>query len=473
MTTALSPSAKQQFFTAAGVPLVGGKLYTYAAGTSTPLATYVDSAGVTANTNPVIMDSRGEANIWLLPGLAYKFVLKDPDDTTIWTVDDIDLGINFANVIITGGTINGVTIGNIDPGPATFTTLRATDDVTFDGTGQMEIPSGLTADRTDTPSDGMIRYNETTNKYEGNASVAGATISTITHSGTTATVTTSSAHGLSTDDYITVSGVSPSNYNGSYGITVTGSTTFTYVMASTPSTDATVIGSYIVHQWLEFTNQSAITGASLIPSGTTAQRPVKASAGFFRHNSSLGIFEGYSGTTWSSVGNIDVSNDTSTNSDYYPVFAKATTGAISTVYTSNSNLLYNPSTGSLKISNLSDGTNSTSSTNCIKGSAKAWVNFNGTTSPGTIRASYNVSSVTYNGVGDYTVNFTNAFSDANYTAIGTSSVATAYTIVCIPSQASSTNTSGLQTTTSVRLVTESLGNTGTESPAYVQVACFR
>lgn len=45
---------------------------------------------------------------------------------------------------------------------------------------------------------------------------------------------------------------------------------------------------------------------------------------------------------------------------------------------------------------------------------RAWVNFNGTTSPGTIRASFNVSSVTRNGTGDYTVNFTNAMIDANY-----------------------------------------------------------
>ena len=71
--------------------------------------------------------------------------------------------------------------------------------------------------------------------------------------------------------------------------------------------------------------------------------------------------------------------------------------------------------GTLTISTLSDGTNSTSSTNCIQGSAKAWVNWNGTSgaSP-VIRASYNVSSVTRNGTGDYTVNFTNAFVDANY-----------------------------------------------------------
>ncbi len=69
--------------------------------------------------------------------------------------------------------------------------------------------------------------------------------------------------------------------------------------------------------------------------------------------------------------------------------------------------------GTLVITTLSDGTNSTSATNCIQGSAKAWVNFNGTGTPA-IRASYNVSSITDNGTGDYTINFTNAFADANY-----------------------------------------------------------
>ncbi len=71
--------------------------------------------------------------------------------------------------------------------------------------------------------------------------------------------------------------------------------------------------------------------------------------------------------------------------------------------------------GTLTISTLSDGTNSTSSTNCIQGSAKAWVNFNGTS--GAIRASFNVSSVTRSGTGDYVVNFTNAMSDANYAVV--------------------------------------------------------
>jgi hypothetical protein len=53
-------------------------------------------------------------------------------------------------------------------------------------------------------------------------------------------------------------------------------------------------------------------------------------------------------------------------------------------------------------------------TNEQKQICKAWVNFNGTTSPGTIRSSYNVSSVTKNGTGDYNVNFATAMADANY-----------------------------------------------------------
>jgi hypothetical protein len=57
-------------------------------------------------------------------------------------------------------------------------------------------------------------------------------------------------------------------------------------------------------------------------------------------------------------------------------------------------------------------------TNEQKQICKAWVNFDGTTSPGTIRSSYNVSSVTKNGTGDYTVNFANALADANYAFVG-------------------------------------------------------
>lgn len=82
------PSPVKQFFDDEGNPLAGGLLYTYAAGTTTPLATYTNSGGGTANANPIVLDSRGEAAIWLGPA-RYKLVLKTADDVEIWTQDNI------------------------------------------------------------------------------------------------------------------------------------------------------------------------------------------------------------------------------------------------------------------------------------------------------------------------------------------------------------------------------------------------
>jgi hypothetical protein len=77
--------------------------------------------------------------------------------------------------------------------------------------------------------------------------------------------------------------------------------------------------------------------------------------------------------------------------------------------------------GTLTLSTLSDGTNSTSATNPILGSAKAWVSFNGGNgnTAGSINSSFNVSSVTYNSTGTYTANLTNAMANTNYAPIVT------------------------------------------------------
>lgn len=101
----LTPSAKQQFFDANGNPLAGGKLYTYAAGTTTPLATYTDSSGGTPNTNPIILDSRGEANIWL-GSAVYKFKLTTSTDVELWTVDNVqtDYADALADLAASGGS---------------------------------------------------------------------------------------------------------------------------------------------------------------------------------------------------------------------------------------------------------------------------------------------------------------------------------------------------------------------------------
>jgi len=89
------------------------------------------------------------------------------------------------------------------------------------------------------------------------------------------------------------------------------------------------------------------TGALIISKGTTGQRPTAAS-GMLRFNTTTNEFEGYNGTAWASVGGAALSNDTSTATDVFPLFANATTGTASTLFTGNASLLYKPSTGEFK-----------------------------------------------------------------------------------------------------------------------------
>ena len=91
------------------------------------------------------------------------------------------------------------------------------------------------------------------------------------------------------------------------------------------------------------------TGALSISKGTTGQRPPPAS-GMLRFNTPTVEFEGYNGTAWASVGGAALSNDTSTASNLFPLFATATSGTASTLKTSNAKLLYKPSTGELQAS---------------------------------------------------------------------------------------------------------------------------
>lgn len=90
MSARLLPVLRQRYFDANGAPLSGGKLYSYRSGTTTLAATYTDQAGLVPNANPVVLDANGEANVWLGAG-TYKFVLKDADDVTQWTQDDVSV----------------------------------------------------------------------------------------------------------------------------------------------------------------------------------------------------------------------------------------------------------------------------------------------------------------------------------------------------------------------------------------------
>ena len=93
MTALLAPFPKFRAEDAAGASLPGALLYTYAAGTTTPLATCKDATGGVFNTNPVICDAAGQADVWLTAGVAYKFVLTDQYGAIQWTVDQVTGGI--------------------------------------------------------------------------------------------------------------------------------------------------------------------------------------------------------------------------------------------------------------------------------------------------------------------------------------------------------------------------------------------
>lgn len=111
--TQLTPYFYQQFFDLNGNPLAGGKIFSYAAGTSTPQATYIDSTGGTANTNPIILDSSGRGQIWL-GTLGYKFVITDSADVVLATVDNVSY-INPGSIVqamIANGAVGSAQIAD-------------------------------------------------------------------------------------------------------------------------------------------------------------------------------------------------------------------------------------------------------------------------------------------------------------------------------------------------------------------------
>lgn len=153
---ALGPEPKAQFFDTTGVPLASGIVCTYAAGTSTPQATYTDSTGMVQNANPIVLDSAGRANIWWI-GSAYKVVLAgggtcaSPSNLQ-WTVDGFSIGVfaaanntfsgnntfngtstfNGPVNIVNGGSLNGTFTGNPNfSGTVTFSGSLSVSQLTL------------------------------------------------------------------------------------------------------------------------------------------------------------------------------------------------------------------------------------------------------------------------------------------------------------------------------------------------------
>ena len=127
-----------QFFTDQGVVLAGGKIYTYTAGTTTPVATYTSSTLVTPNANPIILGSSGRlpASCWVGTGVTVKMVLQDSSGN-----------------VISGGTIDNLQ-GINDPA---YLTAAAIGLVLYPRT-TAEINASITPSNYQYPSGNVLRY---------------------------------------------------------------------------------------------------------------------------------------------------------------------------------------------------------------------------------------------------------------------------------------------------------------------------
>jgi hypothetical protein len=140
MAVFLSPvgGAGAQFFDNNGNPLTGGKLYTYAAGTTTPQTAYTTSAGNVAHANPIVFDAAGRvpgsSEIWLTDSVSYKFVLYTSANVLIATWDNIS-GINDVNAQFVNYTPD---VSSLFSGQVT-TVKQALDNVSDEETGSQWV----------------------------------------------------------------------------------------------------------------------------------------------------------------------------------------------------------------------------------------------------------------------------------------------------------------------------------------------
>ena len=162
-----------------GVPLNAGTIDVYAAGTTTPLSLYSDSALSVAATNPITLDSSGRHAITYIATASYKLVLKNSAGTTIYTRDNIDPGVavgSGALAIANGGTAGTTAAAARTNLAAASSTDMATaqSDISnlntwtgYNLTTQTRLAAGTTAQRPGSPSTGALRWNSTTSQFEG------------------------------------------------------------------------------------------------------------------------------------------------------------------------------------------------------------------------------------------------------------------------------------------------------------------
>jgi hypothetical protein len=299
MTVNLSPFAGvgAQFFDDNGDPLSGGKIFTYAAGTTTPKATYTDFTGGTPNANPIILDAAGRTpnEVWLNYGDAYKFILKTSTDITVGTYDNID-GIPPININLV--RLYGSTSGYIDlvaPAvagtntvtfPAATGTVALTSNPTFTGTAAFAtITASENITGSKTISGRLLSASQTVN-IDGYLYMAGTGQAKLPVGSTAQRAGAFSGTGQISSTTLTITNVTSGALY--IGATITG----TGVTAGTRVTDF-LTGSGGIGTYTVSVSQTVAAGTAI------ADAPV---TGMIRYNSTNSAFEGYGASGWAGIG---------------------------------------------------------------------------------------------------------------------------------------------------------------------------
>ena len=433
----ITPIPKTQFIGADGIPLVGGKVYTYQAGTTSPQVTYTDSTGSEANTNPIILDSRGEANIWLGEA-TYKFKLTDSNDVEQWTVDYISAPTTAVSPVLTGN----VTISTDSSGPALKVTqtgtgdvMRVQDSVDPDLTPFVINSAGLVGLGTVAPAEALDIDNN--GKIQFSANGTPRTVISADATNSTFDVRDNRNFVVRTNggNRFTVSGSGAVTFTGavtfSGGVAVTGNSTVTGTLGvsgalTVSSGGAAITGNSTVTGTLGVSNAltvsaggATITGNSSVIGTLTSSGALTVSsggAGITGNSSVTGTLGVSAATTLSST--LDVTS-AATFLSTMSVSANVTAATAPTLGGHLTNKTYVDGQTALKL-NLSGGTmtgnlaiiNSTTEMTLTLGSSGGYFYGNATTagfknSGGTARVSWNISSGDFTAAGNVT-----AYSDA-------------------------------------------------------------
>lgn len=249
MTALFSPYGNSQVVDANGDPAMGYTITTYAAGSSTLLASYTDYAGLSANDNPVTLNSAGRnpnGQFWLASGLAYKFVLKDAQGVTVQTVDNVT------------GTNDPATLSTTDQWvtfSGTPTYISATSfSVSGDQTGTLHVLRRLKT----TNTGGTVHLRISASSYDSGTGLT--TVTVVNDSG-------SLDSGLSSVSYGLLSATNPSIPETSVGKTLRTSASVAAVQTALATTGT-------VLQELVFTDAGTTTTASSLANVTASAKSI-------------------------------------------------------------------------------------------------------------------------------------------------------------------------------------------------------